>query len=59
MGDVPIKSYKMNTLRSEKHNIYMQTVDKTVFTAYDDKRYYLNNGVDSYPYGHYKIITKQ
>ncbi|XP_060554029.1 uncharacterized protein LOC132715073 [Ruditapes philippinarum] len=44
----------MSSLRSHKHELFGETIQKTGLSAFDDKRY-LINAVDSYAYGHYKI----
>ena len=46
---------KMNVIRSEKHQLYTMTMNKVSLSCYDDKRYILNDGINSYAYGHYKI----
>ena len=43
----------MNMIRSFDHNIYTVNVTKVSLSAYDDKRYILDDGVTSYAYGHY------
>ena len=45
---------KMNVIRSQKHNLYTMTMNKISLSAYDDKRYILKNGIDSYAHGHYR-----
>ena len=44
----------MSTLRSHKHELFGETIQKTGLSAFDDKRYLLD-AVQSYAYGHYKI----
>ncbi|XP_052819578.1 uncharacterized protein LOC128245454 [Mya arenaria] len=44
----------MTALRSHKHKLFGETIQKQGLSAFDDKRYLLN-AVDSYAYGHYKI----
>lgn len=44
----------MSSLRSHKHELYGETIQKTGLSAFDDKRYLLD-AVKSYAYGHYKI----
>ena len=48
----------MHTLRNELHQMYTLELNKISLSAYDDKRYILANGVDSLPYGHYKILDE-
>jgi len=45
----------MKMIRSFDHSIYTVNVTKVSLSAYDDKRYILDDGVSSYAYGHYKI----
>ena len=48
----------MNVIRSHLHEIYTEEVNKITLSAYDDKRYILDNGISSYAYGHYMIPIK-
>lgn len=45
----------MKTIRSENHEIASYEINKISLSCFDDKRYLLDNGIDSYAYGHYKI----
>ena len=43
----------MNTIRSYKHQLYTEEINKKAFGAFDDKRYILENGINiSLPYGY-------
>ncbi|MCG7879166.1 MAG: hypothetical protein N0C90_22950 [Candidatus Thiodiazotropha endolucinida] len=44
----------MTSLRSYKHELFAETIQKTGLSAFDDKRY-LMDAARSYAYGHYKI----
>ena len=44
---------------SDKHTLNITESNKIALSAYDDKRYYLSNGVFSYAYGHYKTVQKE
>ena len=46
---------KMKVIRSQKHRIYTMKLNKVSLSAYDDKRYILNDGISSVAYGHYRI----
>ncbi|XP_022805804.1 uncharacterized protein LOC111342944 [Stylophora pistillata] len=46
---------KMDTLRSRKHDIFMEEINKVALSANDDKRIILLNLVDTYAPEHYKI----
>ena len=48
--------HKMKTIRSENHNIYSMEINKKSLSCFDDKRFILPNGIDSYAYGHYLSI---
>ena len=47
--------HKMKTIRSVSHQLGSYEINKVSLSCFDDKRYLLLNGVDSYAYGHYKI----
>ena len=47
--------HKMNTIRSKNHQIHSYNINKISLSCFDDKRYILNNGINSLAYGHYKI----
>ena len=44
----------MAAMRSHKHELFVEKIQKTGLSAFDDKRY-LVDAVKSYSYGHYKI----
>ena len=50
---------RMNQIRSENHQLYSVTLNKTSLSPYDDKRYILSNGFDTLAHGHYKIDLHQ
>jgi len=45
----------MNTIRSDHHQINSYHLNKVSLSAYDDKRYILDDGVTSYAYGHWRV----
>ena len=47
--------HRMNTIRSESHQINSYHLNKVSLSPYDDKRYLLDDGVTSLSYGHYLI----
>ena len=47
---------RMNQIRSENHQLYTVTLNKTSLSPYDDKRYILEDGITTLAYGHYKIL---
>lgn len=44
-----------NTILSKLHNVFSIKRSKKVLNPYDDKRYILNNKIDTVPWGHYSI----
>ena len=47
----------MNQIRSESHEIYSIKLNKIGLSPYDDKRYILNNGMNTLAYGHFKLAV--
>ena len=47
--------HKMNTVRSQNHQLGSYEINKVSLSCFDDKRYILENGIKSYAYGHYLI----
>ena len=41
----------MYTLNSDKHEMYVNEVNKISMSPFDDKRYILDNGIDTQPFG--------
>ena len=46
---------KMNLIRSYKHNVYCETLNKLALSGQDDKRIIDENGINTYAYGYYKL----
>ena len=46
--------HTMKTIRSQNHKLGSFEINKISRSCFDDKRYILNNGINSYAYGHYK-----
>ena len=47
--------HRMKAIRSIKHEVYTIEQNKKSLVPYDDKRFLLNDGVTTLPYGHYRI----
>ena len=47
--------HKMKTIRSQNHKLGSYEINKVSLSCFDDKRYILENGHESYAYGHYLI----
>ncbi|KAE9522580.1 hypothetical protein AGLY_017002 [Aphis glycines] len=45
----------MNFIQSNKHVVHSKTMNKLVLSANDDKRYIMNDGINTLAYGHYKL----
>ena len=51
-----ILRHKMKRILSERHNIGSFVINKISLSCYDDKRFILNDGINSLAYGHKNII---
>ena len=47
--------HTMKTIRSQNHQLGSFEINKVSLSCFDDKRYILEDGINSYAYGHYKI----
>ena len=47
---------KMNVIRSHKHEIFTETVNKIALSANGDKRIILEDKMSTLAYGHYKTL---
>ena len=48
------KSVEQNAIRSYKHQLYTETVNKVALSSSDDKVYICDNNINTYNFGHYK-----
>ena len=46
---------KMNVIRSYRHNIYTEEVNKIALSSADDKRVIMEDGIHTKAYGHYSL----
>ena len=46
----------MNVIRSHKHNVFTEEVNKVALSANDDERYILEDGINTLALGHYRIL---
>ena len=42
-------------IQSNKHVLNTIVTFKVALSAFDDKRYFMDNGIDAIPYGHYSL----
>lgn len=58
LGNDKKQFVKFNLIRSQNHQIKSLQIKKVGLCAYDDKRYILEDGISSLPYGHFKISNE-
>ena len=51
-----ILRHKMKRILSERHNIGSYVINKISLSCNDDKRFILNDGINSLAYGHKNIV---
>jgi len=47
----------MNIIRSHKHELYTEQINKIALSAEDDKRVIMEDGISTLAYGHYKLTA--
>jgi len=45
----------MNRIQSKEHQLQTIELTKLIFQPFDDKRYILEDGINTIPFGHYSI----
>ena len=53
---VPRQKVVFNVIRSRCHHIVSATVEKAGLCSFDDKRYVLDDGVNTLAHGHWRIL---
>ena len=51
----PLRTYSFHSIRSIKNNLFTVRSSRVGLSPMDDKRYICSNGVDTLPYGHWRI----
>ena len=51
-------SSSMNRIQSKEHKLQTIEMTKLIFQPFDDKRYILEDGINTLPFGHYSITDK-
>jgi len=54
-----VQRKKMTILRSHRHDIYTEEVNKVALSADDDKRIIMENGISTLAHGHYNAHLYQ
>ena len=52
-----IERHQMECIRSDKHALYLKSINKITLSPYDNKRWVRASGIDTYAYGDYRINT--
>ena len=52
LRSLSVKTVRMNTIRSDHHRIFSQSTRKIGLSAFDDKRYILEDGISTRAHGH-------
>ena len=47
--------HKMKTIRSQKHQLGSFEINRVSLSCFDDKHYILDDGINSYAYGHHRV----
>ena len=48
-------THNMRVLRSEKHTMHVEEINKKSLNPFDDKRYILDDGIETLPFGYYNF----
>ena len=52
------KRINQNVIRSYKHQLFSETVNKVALSCFDDKRYICDDNINTYSFGHKDIRNK-
>ena len=50
---------KMNVIRSHRHEVYTEEVNKVAISANDDKRVIMKDGIHTIALGHYQLENNE
>lgn len=56
LHSAPQSIYTFQSIRSIKNNLFTVRSDRAGLSPMDDKRYICSNGIDTLPYGHWRIV---
>ena len=48
---------QMNTIRSDHHKLFTYNINKIGLSAFNDKRYILDDGISTLAHGHHQKIV--
>ena len=51
------KILQMNSIRSDHHKLFTYNINKIGLSAFNDKRYILDDGITTLAHGHHQIIV--
>ena len=51
------KIVEMNSIRSDHHKLFTYNINKIGLSAFDDKRFILNDGITTLAHGHHRTIV--
>ena len=52
------KRINQNVIRSYKHQLFSETINKVALNCFDDKRYICDDNINTYSFGHKDIRNK-
>ena len=58
LSNKKVVRHKMKRILSELHSVGIYDISKISISCFDDKRYILDDGINSLAYGHKRIVDK-